>query len=34
VFDPASSAPVWIFHAREADFERRRELREKGALLF
>ena len=34
VFDPASSAPVWIFHAQEADFERRRELRERGALLF
>jgi len=34
VFDPASSAPVWIFHAAEADVERRRALRERGAVLF
>ncbi|MFT3922488.1 MAG: bifunctional diaminohydroxyphosphoribosylaminopyrimidine deaminase/5-amino-6-(5-phosphoribosylamino)uracil reductase RibD [Myxococcales bacterium] len=33
LFDPSSSAPVWIFHAPEADFDRRRELRERGALL-
>ena len=34
VFDPSSRAPVWIFHAREADPERRRELQERGAVLF
>ncbi len=34
VFGPDSRAPVWIFHAREADLERRRELQERGAILF
>jgi diaminohydroxyphosphoribosylaminopyrimidine deaminase/5-amino-6-(5-phosphoribosylamino)uracil reductase len=33
VFDPSSAAPVWIYHAQEADHERRRELRDRGALL-
>jgi len=34
VFDGSSGAPVWIFHAAEADSQRRRELQARGAILF